>query len=179
MHKSSPPFLKWVESFYFNIKWILPLFYFGLVAVLFLYGYSFIKEIIQTFLRADTLSTDDLKVTLLDFIDIVMLSNLAKMIITGSWNSFISKDHGYKNENVSSGMLKIKISTSIIVLASIHLLKSFISEKIDWNLSYKQLDIYAAFLVSALVLGVLEYLHVRAEIMEQRLHHDLNKTSEH
>lgn len=161
--------VKLTERFIFNVKWILPLFYLGLMGVLLLYGYSFIKEIGHIFIESPHDGMDAMKVVVLDTIDIVMIANLIKMIITGSYNSFISKDHGYKNENISSGMLKIKISTSIIVVSSIHLLKSFISPTIDWNVIFKQLDIYAAFLVSALVLGVLEYIHVKSEVLEHKL----------
>lgn len=158
--------IKFAERFIFNIKWVLPLFYLGLAIVLLLYGYSFSKEVIHIFLESSHKGMDDMKVIVLDIIDVVMIANLIKMIITGSYNSFISKEHGYKNENVSSGMLKIKISTSIIVVASIHLLKSFISDKVDWDVIFKQLDIYGAFLISALILGVLEYLHVKSEVLE-------------
>jgi uncharacterized membrane protein YqhA len=43
-----------------------------------------------------------------------MIANLVKMIITGSYHSFVDKEHGFKGENANSGMLKVKISTSLI-----------------------------------------------------------------
>ena len=174
--------VKLTERFIFNVKWILPLFYMGLVGVLLLYGYSFAKEIIHIFFEASNKNMDDMKVIVLDIIDVTMIANLIKMIITGSYNSFISKDHGYPNENISSGMLKIKISTSIIVVSSIHLLKSFISPNVDWDVIFKQLDIYGAFLVSALVLGVLEFIHVKSEVLEHTLelsNHESKETASH
>ena len=55
----------------------------------------------------------------LEDVDIVMIANLVKMIITGSYNSFVSKKHDDENEKVSSGMLKVKMSTSIMGVSAI------------------------------------------------------------
>ena len=157
---------KLLENVIFNVKWILPIFYFGLVVVLFLYGFAFLKEILHLILRVNDVSTDEMKIMVLDMIDIVMVANLVKMIITGSYNSFISKSHGVANENISSGMLKIKISTSIITVASIHLLKTFVTGNTDHDIVTTDLKIFITFLLCALVLGILEYLHVKADVLE-------------
>ena len=159
-------FVRAVEGIIFNVKWVLPLFYMGLVVVMGLYGLAYLKEIIETIARASTYTTDDMKIVVLDFVDIVMVANLVKMIIAGSYNSFISKNHGRQNENISSGQLKIKITTSIVIVCSIHLLRSFVTNTATVDSIIKQLYIYGAFLASALVLGVLEYLHVKQELEE-------------
>lgn len=166
---------KQVENVIFNVRWLLNVFYFGLIFVLVMYSWAYVKQIMDLFTHLATASTDELKLMVLDTIDIVMIANLVKMIISGSYNSFISKSHGYQNENISSGMLKIKISTSVIVVASIHLLKSFISDTVHWELLQKDLAIYGAFIVSALALGVLEFLHIKGEKIE----HDLHKETKH
>lgn len=157
--------VKTVENLIFNVRWILPLFYLGLVGVMVMYGFTYLQELITLFHEFTHLSTDQMKLAALDTVDIVMIANLIKMIITGSYNSFISKSHGYVNENISSGMLKIKISTSVIVVCSIHLLKAFVQPPV-WDVLTKELVIYGAFIVSALALGVLEYLHVKSEVLE-------------
>jgi uncharacterized membrane protein YqhA len=56
-----------------------------------------------------------------------MIAIFVKMIITGSYHSFVDKNHGQPNESSSSGMLKVKLATSIMGVSSIHLLQSFIS----------------------------------------------------
>lgn len=165
--------LKWkkfIENIIFNVKWLLILFYSGLMIILVLYAYAYAEQIFEVLKSVSRSSTDQLKLLVLDTIDIVMIANLVKMIITGSYNSFISKDHGHDNENISSGMLKIKISTSVLVVASIHLLKTFISETVVWNILIRDLMIYAAFIVSALALGILEYLHIKGEKIEHGFH---------
>lgn len=161
--------IKFIENIIFNIKWVLNLFYFGLIFVLFMYGYTYTKELIAILHSLSTFTMDEMKLLVLDTVDIVMIANLIKMIIAGSYNSFISKNHGYHNENISSGMLKIKISTSILIVASIHLLKLFVNNEINWDIIEKQLFIYAAFLVCPLILGILEFLHVKQEKIESEI----------
>src|SRR5208282_2964493 len=100
---------KLVETLLFNIRWVLILFYLGLTLILFVYGYAFFKDIAELFSDIKNVTTKSMLLTVLDFGDIVMIANLIEMIITGSYNSFVSKDHGYKNKNISSGMLKIKM----------------------------------------------------------------------
>jgi uncharacterized protein (TIGR00645 family) len=160
-----------VEAVVFNVKWILPLFYLGLVVVLVLYGIAYLKGIISIVAEAMTLSTENMKIVVLDFVDVVMIANLVKMIIAGSYNSFVSKDHGRLNENISSGTLKIKISTSIIVVCSVNLLRSFVADRIRLDDIQSKLWIFAAFLATTLVLGVLEYMHVKSEALEAQFKH--------
>jgi uncharacterized protein (TIGR00645 family) len=166
---SKPRAVSIIESIVFNVKWILPLFYLGLVIVLFLYGMAYLKGIYFILLKAPTLSTENMEVVVLDFVDVVMVANLVKMIIAGSYNSFVSKDHGRPNENISSGTLKIKISTSIIVVCSIHLLRNFVADQIHWEDIQGKLWIFAAFLATTLVLGILEYMHVKCEAFEAQM----------
>jgi len=166
-----PRGIRFVEAILFNVKWILPLFYLGLVAVMLLYGFAFAKQIIATILEAQTVTTDEMKVVVLDFVDVVMVANLVKQIITGSYNSYISKEHGRLNENMSSGTLKIKISTSILIVCSIHLLRTFVSDQATIEEVTKQVYIYGAFLVGTIILGIMEYLYIKGEAIEKRTEH--------
>jgi uncharacterized protein (TIGR00645 family) len=159
---------RWIENFLFSIKWVLPIFYAGLAAVLLVYGWAYIKEIFTIVTTFSSMSADKLKLTALDAIDVVMIANLIKMIITGSYNSFVSKLHGRANENISSGTLKVKIATSIVTLSMIHLLKLFIdSTPLSSQELHKCVVIFVLFLVSAVVLGLLEFMHVKAEVLER------------
>jgi uncharacterized protein (TIGR00645 family) len=169
--RSKPRGVAIIESIVFNVKWILPLFYLGLVIVLFLYGFAYLKSIFSIIAEAPTSSTENMKIVVLDFVDVVMIANLVKMIIAGSYNSFVSKDHGRPNENISSGTLKIKISTSIIVVCAIHLLRNFVAEEMNLEVMQCKLWIFAAFLATTLVLGILEYMHIRGEAIEAQITH--------
>jgi uncharacterized protein (TIGR00645 family) len=170
---------KLVENVIFNVRWVLPLFYMGLVVILFMYAFAFAREVFSSVLKVTSLSTEDLKIVVLDMVDIVMIANLVKMIITGSYHSFIAKDHGYKNENSSSGLLKIKIATSVIIVSMIHMLRSFVgNESAGAEAMHRELAYFAAFLTGSLVLGIIEYWHVKGEAIEHSIekgedeHHD-------
>ena len=101
---------------------------------------------------------------ILEIVDIVMIANLVKMIITGSYTSFVDKTHGNVCESSSSGMLKVKMGTSLIGVSSIHLLQTFINASgTDWEDIKKQLLIHSIFIVGALVLSVIDYLHMKSD----------------
>jgi len=140
-----------IEKVIFFSRWLLIPFYLKLFYTLTLLLYQFVIE--------GHLSNEILMQTLED-VDIVMIANLVKMIITGSYNSFVSKDHSENTEKVSSGLLKVKMSTSIMGVSSIHLLKSFIeSPTLDWDIIHKQVYIHLIFIVGSLVLAYIDYLH--------------------
>lgn len=161
-------FTKFLVYIIFNVRWFLIPLYLGLVAVLFYYGIGFFNEII-TFMHHGLHATmDETKMFALDSIDLVMVANLIKMIITGSYNSFVSKDHGYTNENISSGQLKVKIATSILVVSLVHLLKTFIGGQ---PFESNQIILFGCFLVAALVLSVIEFIHSKEGQHVQESHH--------
>lgn len=164
-------FVFFFEEIFFNVRWVLNIFYLGLIAALCVYTYTYAIELIRLFRFANILNSDMMMLRILEMIDIVMVANLVKLIITGSYNSFVSKGHGYKNENVSSGTLKIKMATSIVGVSSIHLLRSFIDAKnMEWEEIKKQMAIHTILLVGAVFLAIIEFLHVKTELMES--HHE-------
>lgn len=159
-----------VETIIFNVRWMLIPFYFGLIFVLGLYTYSYGAEIVHLLFTKPT-APSLMMYVILEMVDIVMVANLVKMIITGSYNSFVSKNHGYLYENISSGMLKVKMSTSIIGVSSIHLLQSFVNAKsIPMDDIMKQLMIHASFIVGAVMMIVIEYVHAKTESIEIENH---------
>lgn len=167
-----------MEKVIFNVKWVLNLFYMGLIVVLLLYSVAYTKHVVHLLAHADILTTDSMMLIVLETVDIVMIANLVKMIITGSYNSFVSKNHGHANENISSGILKVKMSTSIIGVSSIHLLQTFVSPGVAWNDMLKQVIIHVTFLVGALLLAAIEYIHLKGEALEKE-HEAKNNASAH
>jgi len=146
---------KFCELIIFNAKWLLIPFYFKLIWTLIKLMYHFIFH--------GKLESEDLISTLED-VDIVMIANLVKMIITGSYNSFVSKLHGNVGENISSGTLKVKMATSLVGVTAIALLsKSVNVEQVSWEILYKLGFVHVIFLVSAISLQVVDYLHLKSE----------------
>lgn len=158
-----------VEFAIFNSKWLLVPFYLKLAFTLLVMAIHFcwhgeIKE-------HEILSA-------LHDVDITMVANLVKMIITGSYNSFVDKNHKDQSEKVSSSALKVKMSTSLVGVSSMFLLRVLLSISLyDWTQTKHQMIIHVVFLGGALVLSLIEVLHcysdlimAKAELVEHQLH---------
>jgi uncharacterized protein (TIGR00645 family) len=146
--------IKAIEWVIFSSKWLLIPFFLKLFITL--------ANLLKAFILHGHLSNEDLMVTLED-VDIVMVACLVKMIITGSYNSFINKDHGRESENVSSGLLKVKMATSIIGVTTIHMLQTFVAiyseNPPSWDTIYKQTFIHAVFIIGAIALAIIDLIH--------------------
>ncbi len=145
---------KIIEMIIFSSKWLLIPFYLYLFYTL---GYLMIHFIPDGHIGSETLMAT------LEAVDVVMIANLVKMIITGSYNSFVDKNHEEASEKVSSGLLKVKMSTSVMGVSSIHLLQSFISaETLEWDVIWKQVLIHGVFILGSAFLAWIDYLHEKA-----------------
>ena len=145
----------YVKTVIFYSKWLVIPFLIKLFFTLGMLLYHFVLE--------NHISNEDLMTTL-EAVDTVMIATLVKMIITGSYHSFVDKNHGEPGENSSSGLLKVKLASSIMGVTSIHLLQTFISvEHLSWDTINKQLIIHGVFMVGCLVLAIVDYLHCKSE----------------
>ena len=146
-----------IEKVIFSIRWILIPFYLKLFYTLCRLGYAFYAGKV----------TLEVQLSVLEDIDIVMIANLIKMIATGSYNSFVSKEHKYKNENNSSGILKVKTMTSLMGICAIAMLKNYLTiNLIPWDTVYKQGFIFSLFTIAALILAQIDLMHVKGEKIE-------------
>lgn len=152
-----------IEKLIFSSKWLLVPFYF--------YLFYTLLYLMAHFVTDGHIGNETLMKTL-EAVDVVMIANLVKMIITGSYNSFVSKNHEESSENVSSGLLKVKMSTSILGVSSVHLLQTFISaETIEWDIIWKQVLIHGIFIVGSAFLAWINYLHDKLEHGTSGSHH--------
>lgn len=165
----------YMEVVIFFSKWLLIPFYLGLFVVLAVYLKVYVCELIDMVFHTN-LTSENILLSSLEMVDVVMIANLIKMIITGSYTSFVNKNHNIKGEKpASSGTLKIKMGTSLIGVSSIHLLKVFIeceNHMKPWELLWQQITIHIAFLIGALILAIIEYIHVKSEDMEASTEHN-------
>ena len=103
---------------------------------------------------------------MLALIDVVMISNLLIMVIVGGYETFVSRLHleGHPDQpewlsHVNASVLKVKLSTAIIGISSIHLLKTFINAaNYDEKVLMWQSIIHIAFLLSALAIALTDRL---------------------
>lgn len=157
-----------IENFLFNSKWLLTLFYAGLIIGQLCYAYVYTTELYHLIIGVNGFDKSEIMLAVLELVDMVMIANLIKMIIAGSYNSSIAKDHGYPGENTTSGIMKVKMSTSLIGVSSIHLLQTFISigtNEIPWDDIYKKCLIHIVFIFGSIALAYIEYLHDKGDAL--------------
>lgn len=155
-----------VEYIIFASRWLQAPLYLGLILAQAIYTYKFVVELIHITGSA-TVSTElQLLLGILGLIDVTMIANLIAMVIIGGYATFVSKlnlkDHEDKPnwlDHIDPGAIKVKLSSSLIGISSIHLLRSFIDineiepEKIKW-----QVIIHMTFIASTIFLALSEYI---------------------
>ncbi|SDY04835.1 YqhA family protein [Nitrosomonas sp. Nm58] len=116
----------------------------------------------------------------LGLIDVVMISNLLIMVIIGGYETFVSRMNleGHPDQpewlsHVNAAVLKIKLSTAIIGISSIHLLKTFINATAyDEKTLLAQTGIHITFLLSAMAIAYTDRL------MSMTLHNSIAESDE-
>lgn len=153
-----------VERIILAARWILVVFYLGLAAALVIYAASFIGKFLRVARSALTLGESEMILAMLGLIDAALVASLVVMVMISGYENFVSRfdEHDGKVSflgKLDAGSLKIKVASSIVAISSIHLLQVFLnSEKYDTTNLIVMTGIHLAFVVSALMLGILERL---------------------
>jgi uncharacterized protein (TIGR00645 family) len=127
------PRLGLIPMVIFGSRWLqLPL-YFGLIVSQCVYIALFLKELWHLSWHALDLTEQQIMMSVLALIDVVMISNLLVMVIVGGYETFVSRLElqGHPDEpewlgHVNASVLKIKLAMAIIGISSIALLRTFI-----------------------------------------------------
>ena len=168
-----------MEAFIFWSRWLQAPLYLGLIVAQGVYVYQFMEELGHLVFGALRFSEREIMLIVLGLIDVVMIANLLVMVIVGGYETFVSRldldDHPDQPEwlsHVNAGVLKIKLSTAIIGISSIHLLKSFINAA---NLSEHtllwQVVIHVVFLFSALAMALVDKTMTQTLALQHQKHH--------
>ena len=176
MHKSTERPIKAMEGFIFWSRWLQAPLYLGLIVAQGVYVFQFMIELSHLVGKAGSLTDTDVMLIVLGLIDVVMIANLLIMVIIGGYETFVSRldlqghpDQPEWLSHVNAGVLKIKLSTAIISISSIHLLKTFINAA---NLPDKailwQVVIHVTFLVSALVIAWTDKIMTSSLVMARK-----------
>jgi uncharacterized protein (TIGR00645 family) len=151
-----------VERIILSSRWLLVIFYLGLVAALALYAVSFIYKFYKVAIMVFTYDEADMILAMLGLIDAALVASLIVMVMISGYENFVSRfDEGDAEVSflgkLDSGSLKIKVASSIVAISSIHLLQIFLNvekytgEKLMWYTL-----IHIAFVVSALFLAFID-----------------------
>jgi uncharacterized protein (TIGR00645 family) len=131
--RSPVPRQRLLPMIIFSSRWLqLPL-YLGLIVAQGVYIVLFIKELWHVSAHALELNEEQIMMSVLALIDVVMISNLLVMVIVGGYETFVSRLdlQGHPDEpewlgHVNASVLKIKLAMAIIGISSIALLRTFI-----------------------------------------------------
>lgn len=156
----------WIERLLFASRWILAPVYLGLSLALLALGARFFIEIAHVLGTLMTISESEMVLTVLSMIDLVLVGSLIVMVMFSGYENFVSRldvrQTGDKLDwlgKLDAGTLKLKVAASIVAISSIHLLQAFVNipqipnDKLLWYVV-----IHLTFVVSALLLGVLDRL---------------------
>ena len=160
---SMKPTIEKLEMFIFWSRWLQAPLYLGLIVAQGVYVYLFMVELshlVGNAFSSKQINETEVMLVVLGLIDVVMIANLLIMVIIGGYETFVSRldleghpDQPEWLSHVNAGVLKIKLSTAIIGISSIHLLKTFINASnmsqhtIQW-----QVIIHVVFLGSAMAM---------------------------
>ncbi len=153
-----------VERIILSSRWLLVVFYLGLVAALALYAVSFLYKFYKVAIMVFAYDEADMILAMLGLIDAALVASLIVMVMISGYENFVSRfDEGDAEVSflgkLDSGSLKIKVASSIVAISSIHLLQIFLntqqytSQQLMWATI-----MHIAFVVSALMLGFLEQI---------------------
>src|SRR5579863_2087670 len=114
-------------------RWLMAPLYIGLIAALIVVGVEFFRELVHTIVGFPAADTDGVILAVLKLIDLVLIANLVLIMITAGvgtlgaaaanlehagWVDFVGK--------VDFSGLKLKVVASLIAIAAVDLLESFV-----------------------------------------------------
>lgn len=145
----------------FASRWLQAPLYLGLIAAQGVYVYQFLHELLVLVTKAGSLGEAEVMLIVLGLIDVVMVANLLIMVIIGGYETFVSRldldghpDQPEWLSHVNAGVLKIKLSTALIGISSIHLLRTFIGvDNVADRVVISQIAIHTTLLVSAIAVA--------------------------
>jgi uncharacterized protein (TIGR00645 family) len=158
-----------VERIILGSRWILVVFLIGLAVALAAYGASFFVKLAKVIVNVLIYDEADMILAMLGLIDAALVASLLIMVMIASYENFVGRfdDHDADIHwlgKLDSGSLKIKVASSIVAISSIHLLQVFLNSagysdsQIMW-----QVLMHLTFVVSALLLGFLEWVMARVK----------------
>lgn len=167
-----------LETLLFRSRWLLAPFYYGLILILALLVIKFFQELALTTWTIFSMSYADLILQSLILLDLVFAANLIVIVIFSGYENFVSQIDAENMRDRPSWMgkidfsgLKLKLIGSIVAISGIHLLKSFmkvetVNSSADlaiYNFQFAwMVGIHMAFVVSAILLALMDYIASRA-----------------
>jgi uncharacterized protein (TIGR00645 family) len=160
-----------LETTLFASRWLMAPFYLGLVLALVTLLVVFVHDLVYELPHILTLTETDVIIWTLTLIDLSLAGNLLLMVIFSGYENFVSKidteNHPDRPDwmgTIDFSGMKLKLMGAIVAISAIHLLKAFISiENYEYNDIVLLIVIHMAFVVSGLILALMDYISGKAE----------------
>lgn len=158
-----------IERILFGSRWLLAPVYVGLSLSLVVLVIKFFAELVHSLTNVLAATEAEVVLGLLGLVDLALVAGLIVMVMLSGYENFVSKiDLDESSEKLGwlgkldSGTLKLKVAASIVAISSIHLLRAFMdAEKISNDKLLWYVIIHMAFVVSAVLLGVMDRMAAR------------------
>jgi uncharacterized protein (TIGR00645 family) len=159
-------------DYLFESRWLLYPMNIGLALAGAAYVLRFLYDDYLLLRGSIGMDAEGFMVPLLGLVDMVMIANLLVMIYQGSHQIFIRRlyiDNAEERpqwlDHVDSGILKLKIASSVAGITLIRLLKDFVDiEHMEWKIVLHRAIIHGVCLVSCIVMAwVWRITHPTAE----------------
>lgn len=153
-----------LERTMYASRWIMAPVYLGMSLVLLALAVKFFQELYHFLPQIFSLPDSEIILKLLTFIDLTLVGSLTVIVMFSGYENFVSRmDIESSTEKLEwlgthdYGSLKTKVTSSIVAISSIHLLKIFMNlhavetDKLQWYVI-----IHLTLVVSAFFMGYLD-----------------------
>lgn len=163
---------KIIERGLFSSRWLMAPFYVGLALALAGLLVSFMQELWHFFCSINVFTQNEVVLTILSLIDLSLAGNLMLIVIFSGYTNFVSDFDGEDDEEkpswvVDFATLKLKLISSIVAISGIHLLKQFMSEKIDGEHLKWLIITHLVFVASGVLLAIMDYVATKTKIAKK------------
>jgi len=155
-----------IEAFLFGGRWLIVPIYLAMLVLLAILVTYFIGELVHAIPDLPKFSEKDLIILTLSLIDLSLAANLVVLVTLSGYENFVRPINLVGHESWPKGLvavdfsaLKLKTLASVTVIATVHLLRSFleISTETDRDLFW-QVVIVVTFGLLSLVIAVTDRL---------------------
>lgn len=153
---------RWIEWFIFSSRWLLSIFYVGLVIGLVALLIKFMQEAFHLAQIALSATESEVILATLALIDLTFTGSLIVIVIFSGYENFVSKIDVAEHTDWPDWMgkidfsgLKLKLMSSIVAISAIQLLKAFMNtgKTSDRDLMWLVI-IHVVFVISGLVMAL-------------------------
>lgn len=170
----------------FKSRWVIFPMNLGLAIAAVIYGMKFLMDLWELLRHSLWMETESVMLGVLGLLDMLMVANLMVMIYKGSHQIFIQRfriadtnDRPQWLDHVDSGILKLKMASSVAGITLIRLLKDFVNlEHVEWTVVQHRAIVHCVVLVSCLVMALIWRITHPPSTHKQEEHPSAHKQQE-